>query len=293
MILSVRRQTPNVKLVVFSEEPLWDTLWYYDWQKLHQTVTVQVNGTEHLLPYYFLNHATGAMYDFFRIPYFLTTDNVYLQRYCQLLVQALAKSPAELLSHWRTVTERYRFVAEKRTEDRWQRVHKDGHLLALSLFRTRLAECFFSRSDSGCYGKGWHNNDKRQRLPDWHFDKLHLLKDTSLVVSALENTTLYNYITEKPFDVIACDGIPVYWATPEHRIAEFIPLDCMINVANLCVAEAADKILNVEPTLSFAEQYQHTQNALLQRFSNVHYLVDERYLFAVRTYQCFQQLNEQ
>ena len=61
-------------------------------------------------------------------------------------------------------------------------------------------------------GKGWHSDQPRQSLPDWHLDKLVQLDRQSLFVSALENTLVDHYLTEKIFDAYAVLSVPLYAA---------------------------------------------------------------------------------
>lgn len=285
-----RKTTP---LVVFSEEPLWDTLWYYRWQRSVHDVVVSVSGQEERWPFQFINHANSDLYNFERIPYFLTTEDHYLLRYSQFLSLELQKSPQQLHASWQAATKKYRFVAEKRLEPKYHKANEDGSLLALSVYRTELALQFSELTTAECTGKGWQPNVIRQALPDWHLDKLVQLQKDRFIVSALENTTLPNYISEKLFDALAVGAVPIYWASAGHRVTELVPQNLLLNVANLDINAASNLISAFEPDLPYAELYQQSQRQLLTRFSSLSNLIDERRLFAAKAFAHFKKLANQ
>lgn len=282
---------PNIQLVVFSEEPLWDTLWYYKWEEPIHNVKVAVNGVEEIWSFHFLNHANTDLYDFVNIPYFLTTTDHYIQRYIYLLNSKLKLATKEILSQWKESKFKYTFIAEKRLRQDYSKYSNDGLLLGLSVYRTEVASVVADRSNQCiCIGKGWNTEESRQGLPDWHLDKIVYLNKTGCIVSAIENTALNNYVSEKPFDVITTGSIPVYWLTDEHRLADMIDHDSILNIANMSVQEASEHILNFEPVIPHAESIQESQRKLLKVFSKRNVLADERHIFAAKSYLQFSDL---
>ncbi len=290
MLFSVMDTKPDTKLVVFSEEPLWDTLWYYQWQKPLHDVVVSVRGKQFKWPFHFINHVNSDLYNFVKIPYFLTTEDHYLARYNQLLRIELQKSPLEVLASWQQASKRFRFIAEKRLEPKYQKTNPDGSLLALSVYRTELALHIADQQQVACLGKGWQSEQRRQDIPDWHLDKITQLHGDRFIVSALENTTLANYLSEKIFDALAVGAVPVYWAEQEHRIKEFVPESLMLNVAGLSITAAAQLLSTFTPDIEYAQCFQQTQHDLLARFSNPYTLIEERRIFAAKTLLHFRKL---
>ena len=113
-------------------------------------------------------------------------------------------------------------------------------------------------------------------MPDWHLDKLATLDRRTFICSALENTHLPDYITEKPFDAFAVQAVPVYAASPRHRLTEIVPDGAFINVFDLDADEAAERLAAFEPDIAFAARYLEAQSRLADLFGNVETLRAER-----------------
>ena len=293
LIANVKAKIENVRLVVFSEEPLWDTLWYYRWKRPVHDVIVDVQGNEQKWSFHFMNHANTDIFDFHQLPYFITTENIYLQRYVQLLKLQQSQAPHQLLQKWRSAATKYTFIAEKRLRDAYDKKTEQGDLLGLSVYRTRLALEMAARAEKEtlCLGKGWNSEQARQSLADWHLSKLASLKDESFIVSAVENTILDNYVSEKPFDAVALGALPVYWAGKSHRIFEFFEPQSFINIAGLDYKSAASKLLDFEPTTDTVESLLDSQQRLLARLTEKNVLANERYLVAAKTFTHFSELH--
>lgn len=291
-IADVKCKNENVQLVVLSEEPLWDTLWYYRWERPIHDVIVEVGGTTQKWSFHFVNHANSDIFDFYKLPYFITTENLYTQRYYQLLKLSSSLSSKDLLKRWQQSKSRYSFIAEKRLRDAYHKEDHNSQLLGLSVYRTRLAmEVQEQHSEATyCMGKGWKSENTRQSLADWHLNKIITLSDDNFVVSAIENTVLDNYISEKPFDALSLGGLPIYWANESHRIHEFLSSDSMINIAGLDYKRAARLIVEFEPTLLNAEALIQARLSLLKRLSIKNALAEERCLVAAKTYLHFSNL---
>jgi hypothetical protein len=288
LIAGVKRKNKNVQLVVLSEEPLWDTLWYYRWERPIHDVIVEVNGKNQKWSFHFVNHANSDVFDFYKLPYFITTENLYTQRYCQLLKLSSSLSSKEILKRWQRAKSKYSFVAEKRLRDAYHKEDRNSQLLGLSVYRTKVAmEVQQQRASTRCIGKGWESENARQSLADWHLNKLVTLSDDNFVVSAIENTVLDNYISEKPFDAISLGALPVYWANKSHRIHEFIGSDSMLNIAGLDYKHAAKLILDFEPTICQAEALIQSRVSFLKRITRKNILAEERSLVAAKTYLHF------
>ncbi|MCB4438248.1 hypothetical protein LHL20_18615 [Alteromonas sp. McT4-15] len=288
LIASVKSKNPSIQLVVLSEEPLWDTLWYYRWERPIHDVIVEVGGKDHKWPFHFVNHANSDVFDFYKLPYFITTENLYTQRYCQLLKLSSSLSSKELLKRWQRAKSKYSFIAEKRLRDAYHKEDHNSQLLGLSVYRTKVAmEVQQQSASTRCIGKGWESENARQSLADWHLNKIVTLSDDNFVVSAIENTVLDNYISEKPFDALSLGGLPVYWANDSHRIHEFSSSDSMINISGLDFIDAAQLILDFKPTISNAEALIQARQSFLERITTKNVLAEERSLVAAKTYLHF------
>ncbi len=291
-ILAWQKVRPDLKLVVFSEEPLWDSLWYKDFTQPLGEFTTQVNGVSQTFRYHFLNHATCNIFDFEYIPYFITTENHYVQRYSRLLSHNLSMSVSQLLAMWHAARWQQVFMAEKRTDAKYHKVSPTGDLLGLSLYRSELAARFLPLNGASVQGKGWHNEIPRQALPDWHLDKLTSLHGNVMLMSAIENTVLGNYITEKPFDAFAINAIPITYAEPDSRLYEVINQNnqAVVNIFGMSVDEARQALREFEPTVDSAERYQAAQQAVLQKVQSFTLLIAERERVAFSSFVAFAEL---
>jgi hypothetical protein len=219
---------PNVKLIVVSEEPVWDTLWCSDYFE-HPKVNIDLSNKLEVTVYH-LNHETSDIFSFDRIPYFLTTENKYIDRYLQLYRKILRIGAKKLEQQWHSNKTQYTFIAEYRREDKYRYENKERDLLGLSVYRTLLAQGF---RGAGTYieGKKWFSDSMRQSLPDWHLDKLAKTFMSTTYLSAIENTHQKNYISEKLFDAYAVGAIPIYFASKQHRIHEICNANSFVNMS--------------------------------------------------------------
>lgn len=258
-------------LAVLSEEPLWDTTWGFEFD----APIAQIQSAGQDFEYAVLNHLTTDIFKFDKIPYFVTTEDKYAVRYASLFRRNVEMSPQQLLEHWRAAPIRQAYFAEKRTGELYDFLRPELDLYGYCGYRTRLAE---AAPDDRVLriGQGWSDTTRRQELPDWHLDKLATLDRRTFICSALENTHLPDYITEKPFDAFAALAIPVYAASPSHRITEILPEGSFINVFGLEAKDAARQLARFEPDIEFAECYLEAQQRLAALFGNVDTLWSER-----------------
>ena len=271
-LLAAQTRNPRLRMVIVSEEPLWDSIWsngFMDRQR-----HLELDGGH--LAYTFLNHMNSNIFAFRKIPYFLLTDSRYLARYALLLGRQAALSPPALLQRWRAAPVPAAFYAEVRRKPAYGQAFPDHHLEGLSLYRTEVAE---QTALPGTLreGQGWRPaGARRQALADWHLDKLAALDGRARVISAYENTHQPDYITEKIFDAFATGGIPAYYASPAHRISELVPEGAMLNSYGRSAAEAALQIAGFTPDLAFAEAWLDAARALQRRFTRLQDAAAER-----------------
>lgn len=287
-VLGWQAENPALKIVVLSEEPLWDTVFYEDCTKLLQVQQVRVAGAQRFLTYYFLNYFTTDIFNFATVPYFVTTENHYFLRYRQLLTTQLKRGASDLLTHWQQAANRLVFMAEKRLEPKYHKLDKTGKPFGLSVLRTQLAEqARHLMPGTTLAGRGWYSDLMRQDLPDWHLDKLATYSDNTYILSALENTVQPNYISEKLFDAYACGAVPLYFAPAEHRVNEFLPNKSFINLSSSLdePKQAIEAISQFRPDIQFAKAYRADLELLAARFNNVNLLYHERRLVAQKIFR--------
>jgi hypothetical protein len=267
-ILTLR---PDIQLVILSEEPLWDTL--YSDNCLSKRMRFSVGEREY--PCVFLNHSTTRIFDFEKIPYFLTSSDDYFARYSFLFTRNCALKAEELKSLWANAPIRVAFYAECRDEVLFDVDFPEHDILGLSRYRTLVARAM---EGDGIIriGKGWGNTIVRQLLPDWHLDKLAALDRNSFIVSGIDNTHQWNYISEKIFDAFAVLAVPLYFGSRTHGVMRIVPAESFINVYGLTVDQAVEKICSFKPDKSYIDQYCEAQLMLAEMFSQPMSLVQER-----------------
>jgi hypothetical protein len=261
----------KIKLVILSEEPLWDTLWSGDFTKKQQRI--KIDGFD--IEFYFLNHQTTSIFNFDKIPYFLTTSNDYIVRYHCLFQQNAMLENSEIKAKWNKSNVNKAFYAEHRLGDKYNVHFHESDTRGLSSFRTELT-LKFENEDVIIVGQGWGETEKRQKLADWHLDKLATLNRNCKIVSALENTHHIDYVTEKIFDAFASLAIPIYYASPEHAIHNIVDQESYINVYNSSIGDAASIINDFQISDRFISSYKEQQTRLATLFANYGALYEER-----------------
>lgn len=218
-----------------------------------------------------VTHFTSRVYDFDETPYFLLTDTAYTARYATRLA-ALAAQPA---AAWQAAQGRapydVAFMLERRPHPAHDVVFPAEGAMGLAAHRTRIAEaCTGPRVLRA--GKGWgpqtgaqtaaqtaaqtgvqpgaHTGAEsgpqpmppRTALADWHADKLDRLAGQARAIFAMENTWWPTYVTEKPFDALACGAVPIALGGPGHRLHDLFPEPCWLDLAGLTPRQAARRI---------------------------------------------------
>ncbi len=269
---TILAQKPSASLINCSEEPLWDTVW----SKEFRTPTIPLSVEKKHPKIRVINHENSNVFEFHKIPYFITTDNNYFVRYSNLFTQNSKLTAEEVLHIWQNSSVDFAFFAEQREDDRYNYNLPDEDIYGLSVLRTQIAQTFTAMPSTLTVGKGWNTNAPRQKLADWHLDKIATLNRRSKIVSGIENTHQINYISEKIFDAYSVLATPVYYASPNHNIHKIVSPDSFINIFELTASEAATKIKNFKPDLKHAQNYLETQRKLAKLFSNPQTLLNER-----------------
>lgn len=267
--LADRSKLPEI--AVFSEEPLWDSIWS---QGFSERKRVLDDGGRKVA-YSFFNHTNSDIFKFEKVPYFVTTRTDFLSRYIALLARFEESTAEEMLQHWHNTPISVSFFAEKRENRAYSKVFEKENVIGLSNYRTDVAK-YVTTENVLREGAGWHPDKKRQSLVDWHLDKLATLDGQVKILSAYENTHQINYISEKIFDAFAVGAIPTYYASNDHRVHELVHKEAIINTLSLTSHEAAAKIDAFEPDLDFARAWLSTVKSLKNRFSEPGVLSQER-----------------
>ncbi|MBA84787.1 MAG: hypothetical protein CML69_08625 [Rhodobacteraceae bacterium] len=265
------KERADTKVVVISEEPLWDSTWSGGF--VGRNRKAKCGETD--LAYTFLNHSNSTIFDFEKIPYFLLTSEDFLARYGLLISRHSDITPANLLKHWEKAAIPAAFYAEVRDGENYAKAFPEHGVYGLSTYRTQVARKVGAKGTLR-EGKGWRTDAKRQALPDWHLDKLAALDMRVRVASSFENTHQKSYISEKIFDAFVVGGIPTYYADKEHQVLTLVPETSMINTFGLSAEEAAKKIETFKPDAEFAKSWLETARSLQATFTDEAAVVRER-----------------
>lgn len=257
------------RLVLLSEEPLWDSVW-------GSAPTADCLALADGTPVAALTYANSAVFAFDRIPAFLLTDRAFLTRYSTWFSRNRALGADDWLARWQAPRWDVAFVAEYRDEARFDVQTADPAYFGLAAWRTRVAlTCDTDRHQVLRMGWGWNDRPPRQDLPDWHLEKYLDLAGQCRVLSAVENTHVAPYVTEKLFDAFAIGAVPLYVAGRDHRAHAIAP-GAFLNLHGLTPQEAADQACSFRPDLGFARTYAETQERLAALFTNPAAIVAEQ-----------------
>lgn len=249
----VRKFNPDVKLVVLSEEPFWDLTLVKSVDFRSKRNYIEIENGE--LKFWYLNHETSNIFHFQKLPYYVTTDDHFVARYRHLISQYCHQSVTANLTRWQNARHQAAFFAEKRTNIKFDKSIESLDIYGLCRFRSMLTY-HYDAPGTLKVGRGWTKGGvKRQALPDWHLDKLATLAGRSKLVSALENTHQRHYISEKLFDAYAVGGVPLYYASPAHRVHELVPYSSFVNLFGMTVEDAYAEISDISLSCELAERY--------------------------------------
>lgn len=285
----LKKENPSLRLVVFSEEPLWDTMWSGDFQKPDGSIKVKIESQEDRFDYHVLNHVTSRIFDFENVPYFITTSDDYYVRYASLFARNAAASSLDFKRFWQSARIRHAFYAARRVGTNFDVRFNNGAIMGLNSYRSLVAEGLQGEAVLR-EGQGWKEVQQRQALPDWHLDKLAALDRRSYVVSGLENTHLSTYVSEKIFDAFAVLGIPLYYAQPNHGALRLVEDGSFINLTGMSVQQSIDRINSFEPDDPFVDRYRATQARLAKLFATPKFYLAERNRVVSETVDAFSRI---
>lgn len=92
--------------------------------------------------------------------------------------------------------------------------------------RTQLAESLSDNKSVHIYGTFWENNGDNLRGETWN---KHVALDSYMFSVGCENSIQKNYVSEKFWDIILTEGVPIYLGC--NNIEDYIPSDSFINLA--------------------------------------------------------------
>lgn len=283
----------KIKFCVCSEEPLWETTGLHikseiDRKESARMESVYKLGGQHI-NFLYLSHYNALAPGGEFLPYYITTDDKFYLRYNHLMRRnRLSISSSSLRALWSSShSSLASFFIERRTNKKKYKFSLvNPEVQGMSYDRSLLAESLLAQSLESSQirieGQGWSKDSSaRQSLYDWHLDKIVQLDQSSLLISAIENTMHPFYITEKVFDAYACQGIPICVVSSEHHLNSCVPRQSFVNLydslhsiekATSIILSWSDKCLNPD----FIDSYMEAQAKLYDIFKSADLYLDSR-----------------
>jgi hypothetical protein len=106
--------------------------------------------------------------------------------------------------------------------------------------RTNLGVNLSTDERIDVFGTYWENNGKNIKGEVWN---KHIGLDQYKFSIACENTIQKNYISEKFWDVVLTDTVPIYLGC--SNINELLPKECFISLNNMTMDEMVDKVKDI------------------------------------------------
>lgn len=214
----------DAKIILLSEEPLFDNegsdrILY----KKGKTYIKNSRGNRRIR-IHILNYFTTDIFEFDKIPYFLTTNTKYIEHYKSELIKLDAS-----YDNW--INKKYDFASlhlkRKSNYDKVQLKNLENGKL-LGDLREQLMILLTDSNEFTTKFIG-HGYELEHKLTDttietnrddanWHIKKLNWCKQNSKFLLSIENTICKNYITEKIFDSIASYSIPIFYLKDDQKI---------------------------------------------------------------------------
>lgn len=265
-------QNTRKSLALVSEEPFWDSLFSPD--PLAENIALPMAG-QGMVNLTQINHHTSAIFDFDHIPYYLLTNARFITAYRRMFARNAGLSAED----WKTAFMGRKadvvFMAERRTETFHDIEIKDGNIVGLCAWRTRLAQDTLGRVERR--GASWQGGKTRQQLTDWHADKLAEMDGYTRILSAVENTHQPTYLSEKLFDAFACGARPLYCASDAHLMQTLcIPDAAWINLYGMTSGAAAKAVADTPWDDGFYASFALAQQQLAKLFHDDAKIAAER-----------------
>ena len=216
-------ENSDAKVVLLSEEPLFDTRWsdriIYENDK---TFVRNLRGKKEI-ELHILSYFTSDIFDFDKIPYFLTTNKNIMGNYRKQISLLENKN---LVKHWQQKQYDVVGLQIKRPEEGKFDFSEIKEGTSLGRLREELIDKFVDDSaiKTKFLGSGYEKlkhiteftNESSRDSAEWHTTKLNYCSNKSKFLLSIENTICKNYITEKIFDAISTNSLPIFFQT--HKV---------------------------------------------------------------------------
>jgi hypothetical protein len=148
--------------------------------------------------------------------------------------------------------------------------------------RTELGETLSLNNNIDIFGTHWENNGGNIKGEVWN---KHVGLDEYKFSICCENTIQKNYISEKFWDAVLTETIPIYLGC--SNINEYISSDCYINITNLTFEQTVEKINDIiDNSDDYYNRYvQNIKNLKQDFFKNSNFNVWEKIKKLIKDYE--------
>lgn len=213
----------NAKIILLCEEPLWDL----SWSSNICTISGKTYATkfESKVQISHLGYTDTKIFEYKKIPYFLTTNDLYFKNYLTYIDKIKSINISEILKSKKYDVSGIYARRTVITNNEFY-VGDDVNNKCLHLFKNQLADDLKNNNDDLRCDFFGVNNSSYEGLTDitiydsskFHQAKLDWCFKNSKFLFALENTMHKSYVTEKIFDAVATLSIPIYCLPPTEDI---------------------------------------------------------------------------
>lgn len=246
----------NAKIVILSEEPVWDLSWSQAIKlEGNKQIVSNIRNTKKV-EVERINFINTDVFSYNKIPFFLTTQRAYTDNYLTYIDKL---ENADLADIVRKKSYDVTGVFSRRTKDYINEYYVGDNIdkKCLNTFRGLLCDNLKEESSLKCDFFGL-NNSEYKGLTDitiydsteFHKVKLDWCIDNAKFLFAFENTMLRTYVTEKIFDAVASASVPIFCQFPDEKY-EFHGINIYDHITDdfkttynsvLCELEKADVV---------------------------------------------------
>lgn len=214
----------NAKIILLAEEPMWDLSWSGNIREQEGKTYATKHNSRTKVQIHHLGYTDTEIFEYKKIPYFLTTSDVYFKNYLTYIDKIKNTDITKIC-----MAKKYEvsgiYAKRFNPTDNEFYVGDDVNNKCLHFFKNKLADDFKNNNELTCDFFG-HNNSTYEGLTDitiydsldFHSAKLEWSFLNTKFLFALENTMTKSYVTEKIFDAVASLSIPIYCLPPYEDI---------------------------------------------------------------------------
>ena len=271
-------------LFVLCEEPLWNKFSSFYKGHLFSQKHYDIKREKVNIPVTELNYKTSDIFSYETVPYFLTTNEKYIKNHKKWLAISNQTGINKIIGSHSERKYKIGGLFSHRTKESY-RYDKFNSNPCLSSIRTKIAENLLKINNDNIFiGENWkipnlsstiyNKNSWKQAL--WHEEKLDWATSNVRMLYAVENTSTPNYVTEKIFDAVISNSIPIYYMKETEFFYDKIKGINLYNFDLERMVEDIDYCKQIfEGDINYEEIITHNFNFANTFFDNIERKVDK------------------